>query len=131
MRAEKRALEVDRHHALVLRLRRIEYRCTRFDPRIVDHDIQPAELADRRIDQLLEVSKLAHVGFDAQRLIAELADLALERLGRFRMRHVVDDDARTLAGELQHNGLAYTAVTASNDRDLVLQRHAFVLEAFG
>ena len=45
------------------------------------HDVHSAELAHRPVDEHLQVGELAHIGFDTDRLIAELADLLLERLG--------------------------------------------------
>ena len=100
--AEERALKVDRHHLIVLGLRGIEHRGTRFDASIVDHDIEPAEPAYGDVNQLLQVGKLAHVGFQADRLAAELDDLVIERLGRLRMKQVIDDDARALPRQFEN-----------------------------
>ena len=80
-------------------------------------------LLDRRIDELLEIGKLAYVGLDADGLVAELGDLPLQCLGRLRMNHVVDDDAGTLARQFNNDRLTDPAVAAGDDRDLVLQRH--------
>ena len=51
-----------------------------------------------RVDQPLEVGDLAHVGLDADRLVAERGDLLLELLGGLRVRDVVDDDVGALLG---------------------------------
>src|SRR5258706_77934 len=73
------------------------------------------------------MSCLAESARAPERLMAELAVLALEPRGRFGRRHVGDADVGALRGELQQDRLADPAVTAGNDGNLVLQRHA-VLE---
>src|SRR5262249_30713125 len=128
LRAEKCALEVYRHDPVVLRLGRVQHGGTRFDAGVVDHDVEPAELVDCRGDELLEIGELAHVGLDADRTAAELADARLQRPGRFRMRHVVDDDAGLLPCEFQGDRLPDPAVAAGDDGNLVLQRHVRVLD---
>ncbi len=104
-------------------LGRVEHGGARFDAGVVDHDVEPAECADRRIDHFLEFGELAHVSFDAGALTAEFRDLLLQLLGRLRMHHVVNDDVGPLAREFQDDRLANPAVAAGDDRNLVLQRH--------
>ena len=123
LRAEKRALEVYRHDPVVLRLRRVEHGGARFDAGVVDHDVEPAECFDCRIDHFLQFGNLAHVGLDSAALTSEFRDLLLQLLGRLRMHHVVDDDAGPLACEFQDDRLADPAVAPGDDRNLVLQRH--------
>jgi hypothetical protein len=53
---------------------------------------------------------------DADRLVTELGDLLLERLGGLRMSHVVDDDAGVLPGQFEHDRLTNPAVAAGDDR---------------
>ena len=60
--------------------------------------------------------------------LPSLRDLPLERLGRLRMDHVVNDDAGALAGQFENDRLADPAVAAGDDGNLVLQRHAGVLD---
>jgi hypothetical protein len=84
---------------------------------------QPTEPLDRRIDEVLEVGTLAHVGRDADGLATELADLPLEHLGRLGMDHVVEDDAGLLPGQFKNDRLTDPAVAAGDDGNLVLQRH--------
>ena len=43
------------------------------------------------VNEFLKVGTLAHVSCDANGLAAKFADLPLERLGCFRMNHVVND----------------------------------------
>jgi len=81
--SEERAFKVDRHHLVVLALGGVEHGGARFDAGIVDHDIEPAEPAYGDVNQLLQVGKLAHVGFQVDRPAAELFerhDLFLARL---------------------------------------------------
>jgi len=87
-------------------------------PALLTNDVEPAELVDCRGDELLEIGELAHVGLDADRTAAELADALLQRVGRFRMRHVVDDDAGLLPGEFQGDRLPDPAVAAGDDGNL-------------
>src|SRR5262245_911941 len=123
LRAEERALEVDRRHLVVLRLARVEYRGAGFDAGVVHHYVEPTEPLHRRIDEFLEVGRLAHVSRDSNGLVTELADLPLERLGRLRMDHIVDDDAGLLTRQLENDRLTDPAVAAGDDSNLVFQGH--------
>ena len=75
------------------------------------------------VDQALEVRDLADVGFDADRLVTQRCHLRLERLGRLRVAHIVDDDVGTLASEREHDPLPDAAVSTSDDRHLALEGH--------
>ena len=76
---------------------------SRFDAGVVHHYVDTTELLHRRVDEFLEVGALAHVSCDANGLAAKFADLPLERLGRFRMDHVIDDDAGLLTGQFEND----------------------------
>jgi hypothetical protein len=65
----------------------------------------------------------AHISRDAGALAYELADLSLERLRRLWTDHVIDDDACLLAGQFENDRLPDPAVAASDDGNLVFQRH--------
>ena len=67
--------------------------------------------------ELLQVGDLAHVGLDADGLVAQRGDLLLQLLGRLGMRDVVDDDVGALLGQLQHDRHADAAVAAGDDGD--------------
>ena len=121
--AEERALEVDRQHAVVLGLGRVEDRRARLDARVVDHDVETSEGADGGGDEPLEVLVLADVGVDADRLVAEGDDLLLEVLGRLLVRHVVDDDVGPGRGETERHRLADAAVASGDDGHLSVQCH--------
>ena len=123
LRAEEGALQVDRHHLLVLRLGGVEDRRAGLDAGVVDHHVEPAERLDRLVDEPLQVLDLADVGLHADGLVAELRDLAFEVLGRLLVGDVVDDDVGALAGEGEGDGLADAAVAAGDDGDLALQCH--------
>jgi hypothetical protein len=105
LRAEEGALEIDRHYLFVLILGRVEDRSARLDPGVVDHNVHPAKLAHRPVDEHPQVGELADIGFDPNRLITELSDLLLERVDRFRMAYIVDDDAGVPPGEFENNRL--------------------------
>ena len=78
-----------------------------------------AEPAHRRVDEPLQVGELADIGIDADGLVAELGDLLLERLGRLRMKQIVNNDAGTLPGQFENDRLTDPAVAAGDDRNLV------------
>ena len=127
LRAEERALQVDLQHLLVLRLGRVEDRRARLDARVVHHDVEPTERLHALADQHLQVLDLADVGLDADRLVAQLRDLLLERIGRGRIGDVVDADVRPLLRQGEGDALADTAVATRDDGDLALQCHAELL----
>src|SRR5437762_8706225 len=105
LRAEKGALEIDRHYPVVLLFGGLEDRGARLHAGIIYHDIDPAEPTHRLVDEHLHVGESAHIGFDPNRLITELGYLPLQRLCRFRMTHVVNYDIRLLASEFEDNCL--------------------------
>jgi hypothetical protein len=98
----------------------VEDRGTRFDASVVHHDIHRAEPAHRRVDELLQVGELAHIGFDSGGLITEFGDLLLKRLGRLGMNYIIDDDARSQPGQFQNNRLTDPAVPTGDDGSLAL-----------
>ena len=106
-----------------MRLGRVEHGRARLDPGVVDHDVDAAELLDGGGDQPLQVGDFAHVSLYPDRLVSQRADLFLQRLGRFGMRDVVDDDVGALLGELQHDGQTDAAVAAGDDGDFAFQVH--------
>ena len=71
-----------------------------------------------------QVGDLADVGLDRGHLVAEVTDLLLERLGGFRIGHVVDDDGGALGGQGKHHRLADTGVPAGDDGHFSLECHS-------
>ena len=90
---------------------------------VVHHDVDAAEFRHRGIDQRLQIPHVADVGLHADRHVSQRGDIALQRLGRLGMCHIVDDDAGAGLGQPERDGLADPAVSAGDDRDLSLQRH--------
>jgi len=121
LRAKESALEIDRHYLFILILSGVEDRAAGFDPGVVHHDVQPTEPAHRLVDEHLKVGDLADIGFHANRLITELADLLLERRSGLWVTYIVDDDIGMQPGQFENNRLAYPAVATVNNRDLALQ----------
>jgi hypothetical protein len=80
----------------------------------------PPKPRHRLVYQHLQIGQSADIGFDPDRLVAEFGDLALERLGRFRMRHIIDDDIGIEARQFEHGRLADTGIAAGEDRDFAL-----------
>ena len=120
LRAETGALEIDGHYPVVLVLSGVEDRAAGFDTGVVHHDVDPTEHAHCFVDQHLQIRELAHIGFDANRLTAELADLLLECLSRLGMTHIVDDNIGMLPGEFENDGFPYPTVAARDDGDLTV-----------
>ena len=121
LRAEKRALEVDRQHLVVLVLRGIQHRGAGLDAGIVHHDVEAAEFRYRGLHQPLDFLDAADVGLHADGDAAQRCDFALELLGRLGMDHVVDDDIGAGLGQAECDRLADPAVPAGHDGDLALQ----------
>ena len=94
--AEEGALQIDGEHLLVLLLGRVENGCARLDAGVVDHDVHAAELLTAALMSFLQVGDLADVSVDADGLVAQRADLFLQRFGRLGMRDVVNDDVGAL-----------------------------------
>ena len=111
--------------AVVLGLGGVEHRRAGLDAGVVDHDVEPAEGLHGLADEPLEVGHLADVGVDADRLVAQGGDLALEVLGGLLVGHVVDHDLGARLGEVQRHGLADAAVAAGDDGDLAVECHDF------
>ena len=63
---------------LVLLLGGVEDRRAGLDAGVVDHDVQPPERGHRRATRRWQVGHLAHVGLDADDLVAERGDLLLD-----------------------------------------------------
>ena len=129
--AEERALQVDRHHPVVFGLGGVERRGAGFDAGVVDHHVEATELRHRRVDQRLKLVDAADVGVDADRLLAERGDLALQRFGRRGVDDVVDDNVGARLGEAERNRLADPAVAAGDDGGLSVERHRDVSLASG
>ena len=126
LRAEEGALEIDLEHLFVLLLGGVQDGRARFDAGVVDQNVEPAECFHGRGDQLSQVVDLADIGFDAHRLIAERRDLFHQRVGRFGMGDIVDDDVGALFRQLQDDRQSNAAVAASDDGDFSLQIHNFL-----
>jgi hypothetical protein len=117
--AEKRALQIDFQHLLVLRFRGVENRSAGFYPGIVHHDVDMPKFLDCSVNQALQVIQFADVRLHADHACTQSGDLRFQRLGRFGMRDVVDNDTCALPGELEHNGFADTAIAAGDDGNFV------------
>ena len=65
LRAEEGALEIYLQHFLVLLLGGVKDVRAGFDAGVVDHHVEPAELGDGGVDELLQVGDFADVGVDA------------------------------------------------------------------
>ena len=64
---------------------------------VVDHDVQPAEARDRRVDHPLQVLDLRDVRLHGDRHLPQAGDLLLQLLGGLLVADVVDDDLGALA----------------------------------
>src|SRR5690348_6075021 len=84
---------------------------------VVDHDIQPAIGADRRLDDRQYVRSTAYV--PAHR---HAADFTRDALGSGKI-HVCHDDTRALLGEAPGDAFAEPARSASDNSDLSVETH--------
>ena len=76
-------------------------------------------LIDRSGQQALQVIQLADVRLNPDNAFSQSSDLRFEGVGRLGMRDVVDNNACTLPGELEHNRFADTAIAASDDSNFI------------
>ena len=77
--------------------------------RIVDEDVEAAELPSDTFKQALDVRGLAHVGLNGEAVRSPRTHLFERRLGRRFIPQVVDGDVHALLRELQGDPAADAA----------------------
>ena len=112
LRAEDHAVEVDVDHALGGRVGLLDERPDRHDPRVVDQDVERAELALDLVEERREARAIGHVERQPDRSVTELVGRPL----RQRRVDVADRDLRTLGDQRRRGGPA-DAAGAAGDRD--------------
>ena len=115
LRAEHDALEVDTDDGVevgeVVVDEAVELAA---DPRVVEHDVEAAELLDREVDRRLHVVGVAHVDALERDRVAQLGGELLTA----SFVDVGDDDPCVLGDEPLDGRLAEAAGSAGDDRDL-------------
>ena len=100
------------------------------DAGVVEHDVEPAELALREIQHRLDVGLLRNVGFDEPHLVGMPGRGGeLERLRAGFRIEIGDDHARAFAQEGQYRGASHAAGAAGNDGDFRRQTTVRVILA--
>ena len=101
LRAEERALEIDRTAPCRTAASVVSSTEVRVStPALFTMMSSRPNLAHRGVDQRLQIVDPADVGLDADRLLAQRGDLALQRVGRLGMDDVVDDDVGARRGSI-------------------------------
>jgi hypothetical protein len=90
--------------------------------RVVDDDVDAAELRDGRVDQTRDVGRLGDVRDDADAFLTVLGCVNAGRLAGCGI-DVVDDDAGPLFGVGEHDVAADPPAAAGDDRNPVFQTH--------
>jgi hypothetical protein len=83
------------------------------DARVVDEDVEVAQIGLDLLDQRLRLGRVADVRADG-----DPADLGRDRVGGLLAGPVVDRDLRPAAGELARDGGADAARPTGDERDL-------------
>jgi hypothetical protein len=92
------------------------------DPRVGEHDVEPAEFFDHAVDEGLHLGGVAHIQADRDRLAPAPADLLRHCLGGLDL-DVAERDGRALLGKGER-GRAPDPERASGDcRDPTRQAH--------
>src|SRR5688572_1619261 len=87
------------------------------DTRVVDQDVEPAELLDRRVDNGLRIGLLGDVAANGDRLAAGGGDAGDNGLGALLAGGIVDDDGRAFGGEGRGDGGADALGCAGDEGD--------------
>jgi hypothetical protein len=91
------------------------------EARVVDEDIEAAEIADDRTDHRLHGGKIGDVGLIGSCLSALGGDRGDERIGLRARAAVVDRDSRALGRERERDLAAHVARRAGHQRDAAIQ----------
>ena len=124
LRAEPGAAQVDVDQARPLLVGELEERHDRLDARVVDEDVEAAELFPRLVDHRLDVGALRDVAFDGDRLAALGLNPFDDVFGRLRAFDVVHGDVRAFFGEDFGDAAADAAARTSDERFLTFESHS-------
>jgi hypothetical protein len=125
-RGEVDRLHVDREDAVERRLGDLQQRLVGHRVAgVVDQDVEPAEGADRPLDEALHVAVDGHVRLVEFGRAAGGDDLVGDARAAGPV-DVVDDEVRALLGETLGDALAEARSGAGDDRDLGLESHVLV-----
>ena len=97
------AVEVDVHLAPPLLGLRLEKQLRLDVARVVDDDVETAQLGDDAVDHPAHGGVVGHVGLIGHRATAQLRDLRHERIGVGLRVHVVDGDGGAFASQGQRD----------------------------
>ena len=97
-----------------------------FDAGVVIGKVEPAEIAERLIDEGLDLLRLGDVGAQEGPLAAGFADLRGHGLAA-RLVDIGDQYRRALGGQRPHRRLSNARAAAGHDRYALRQHHRCVL----
>jgi hypothetical protein len=120
-RAQELPLQIDVHHELPSRQRELVERSILLQTRIVDQDIDGAELRDRGLEHALHFGFGGHVGAVRERVGAAASNFVDDLTRLFFARDVVDDHVRAGMPERHGDRLADPGVRPGHQCLLTLQ----------
>ena len=119
----ERALEVDGKHAVEVLLGHLQQQLVAGDARVVDEDVDAAEVLADPAEGFLDERKIGHVAFVGRGADAEGLRFG-DRFGRALVRAGVHDgDVGAVLGERDRDGRADAARTAGDDRRFAFEKH--------
>ena len=108
-------------HLIIQLLGNILLGAERLHARIVNHNIQPAELLHRLVEQLRHFRSLRHISLNGYGFAAGLLDLRDGCKGWLGRGGVIDDDAGTGVGERDGETGAEAAARARDEGDFAVE----------
>ena len=129
----KGAFQVDVHHGREPVRREVFGAADEIAGGAVHHDIEPAQLGNRRRDHALDCRRIANVGRSRDRAPAGRAQLRNRRLEMFQAA-ARDRDVAPVCGEREGDPAADAGAAAGHERDMSFQqirlkRHSFPFAA--
>ncbi|OIQ67493.1 hypothetical protein GALL_509280 [mine drainage metagenome] len=117
----KRAVEGDIHDLAPFGEAHVSERLFPAQRRVVDEDIDPAEMPDRRLRHRLHLSRVGDVADMHERLPARGFDLACDGISLGAIAARIDHDGRATVRQSQRNRAADIAASARDNGDLAVE----------
>src|SRR5262249_24696845 len=119
--AKEHAVEVDADHGVLAGDRDVLGLGAERSTGVVDHDVEPAPLGHRALDDAFDLVLLPNVDGNGKRAAAEVGDLLRDGLEMLELARA-QRDVRTRARELDRNRLADAGAAARDDGGLAFER---------
>ena len=121
MQRREMALEMDANDGVPLLLRRVHEHAVTHESRVVDEDVEPAEVARDARDHFPDDVRIRNIGLIGPGLAAGLLDLGNHRFGFGLRAVVIDRDARALFRQHLRDGGADIPSASRHQRDASLE----------